>query len=339
MKRIVALLLALASLSAAAQSDIAKFFPAGEQNIDVLVDGYMAPFCEDYGTLVNNGWFTTGATHKKFGFDFGVTVTTIKVESDVKRFMPAGLTGVSFLGSTAQNNDTPTFYGPEDEFPMFEITSGNNADITFEGPDGADVESAIKAGSMAVATVYGGIGLFKNTDLRFRYTPTLSFDNVEYNNWGIALLHDVKQHIPGISELPFSLSFLAGYTQAKAVADLSGFYTGSGQEGVAVANAFTFQLIISKSLKIIDFYGSIGYNTSSATYEINGTYNVNETDSGYPLNESFTLTNPYSDSFSSNGMRFTGGIRFKLGPVILNGDYTFYGKQQLLTVGFGFTFR
>lgn len=339
MKRIVALLLALASLSAAAQSDIAKFFPAGEQNIDVLVDGYMAPFCEDYGTLVNNGWFTTGATHKKFGFDFGVTVTTIKVESDVKRFMPAGLTGVNFLGSTSQNNDTPTFYGPEDEFPMFEITSGNNADITFEGPDGADVESAIKAGSMAVATVYGGIGLFKNTDLRFRFTPTLSFDNVEYNNWGIALLHDVKQHIPGIKELPFSLSFLAGYTQAKAVADLSGFYTGSGQEGVAVANAFTFQLIISKNLKIIDFYGSIGYNTSSATYEINGTYNVDATDSGFPLNAPFTLTNPYSNSFSSNGMRFTGGIRFKLGPVILNGDYTFYGKQQLLTAGFGFTFR
>ncbi len=366
-KIIVSLVIVSSPVWLFAQKDIAKFFPAaavttgGASNVQQLVGGYISPIAEDFGSLGNGGWYTTAATHKRFGFDLNVTMNAISAKSDSKYFNPGSmnLQGIQYDGSTSGSAQSPSVYGPESEFPRFHYTGtpgpGSNAPLVFIGPSGANVSKDVPIGSVVVPTLQGGLGLFANTDLRFRYTPAVKIGGTQLNNWGVGIMHDIKQHIPGIKMLPFSLSLLLAYTQLTAKTDLSGYYTGSGQEGVGDTKAYTAQILISKSLAIVTFYGGVGYNKSTTSYAVNGTYNVNFAvitpaipatpitpaipEITAPLIAPVTLSQPFKQDFSSNGVRFTGGVRFKLGPIILNGDYTFVNNKGLYSMGFGVTVR
>ncbi len=346
MKKLLFVLLVLTYNVAIGQSGIAKFFPAAApngngNNVQQLVSGYVSPIAEDFGSLMNNGWYNTAATHKKFGFDFSVTMNAIAAKSDTKFFTVPSLTGVTYNGTVpaTSSDKAPTAYGPKGTFPSFAFNSGPNNGIPFLGPDGGNVTEDVPIGSLAVPTMQIGLGLFGNTDVRIRYTPNIKIGGTELSNWGVGLHHDIKQHIPGLKELPFSLSLLLAYSQLTASTDLSGLYTGSNQEGVGETKGYTGQILISKSLAVITFYGGIGFNSSTTTYSIKGTYLVDKTADGIPLFSSINLTNPYQQDFKSSGFRATGGMRLKLGPIIMNGDYTLVNAKGLFTAGFGFTVR
>lgn len=328
------------SVSTQAQEKIAKFFPVaavpigGEENLHKLLKGYLTPIGEDFGSLSNNGWYTTAATHSRWGFDLSVSVNNITTNSASKTFAPVTLTGVEYLGG---NEPLQTVYGKEGVHPLFQYTEGNN-NGTFQGADGSDPGKALPIGSFAIPTLQLGVGVLKGTDVYIRYTPTIKVQDTELGNWGIGVKHDIKQHFAAIAELPFSLSVFAGYTSLKATTDLSGYYTGDNQEGVAQTNSYTIQVLVGKQIKVLSLYAGIGYNSSRTNFDINGSYFVDRTDDGSMLNAPVTLDDPYSDSFSKSSIRATAGLRLKFGPVILNGDYTMLSKQSILSVGFGLTF-
>ncbi len=346
MKKLLFVLLVLTYNVAIGQSGIAKFFPAAApngngNNVQQLVSGYVSPIAEDFGSLMNNGWYNTAATHKKFGFDFSVTMNAISAKSDTKFFTVPSLTGITYNGTVpaSTSDKAPTAYGPKGTVPSFAFNSGPNNGIPFFGPDGGNVTEDVPIGSLAVPTMQIGVGLFGNTDVRIRYTPNIKIGGTELSNWGVGIHHDIKQHIPGLKELPFSLSLLLAYSQLTASTDLSGLYTGSNQEGVGETKGYTGQILISKSLAVVTFYGGIGFNSATTTYSIKGTYTVDKTAEGIPLFSSVNLTNPYQQDFKSSGFRATGGMRLKLGPIIMNGDYTLVNAKGLFTAGFGFTVR
>ncbi len=350
------------NLPPSGMSQIAKFFPAaavpsasgGLQNIQDLVGGYITPIAEDLGALSNNGWYNTGATHKRFGFDLSISMNAVSANNDSKYFGINTLSGVAYNGTVPTNGGggkAPTAYGPETEFPNFNFTAGANTPIIFNGPGGGNISKDIPIGSIAVPTIQGGIGLFANTDLRFRYTPAITINKTELKNWGVGLMHDIKQHIPGIKMAPISLSLLLAYSQMTATTDLSGmYYTSStssvydGQQGLGDTKSYTAQVLISKTIPVLTFYGAIGYNSSTTNYSIKGSYYVDRayTDislPAIPLLSKVTLTDPFKQDITISGIRFTGGIRFKFGPVFLVTDYTYFNSKGLYTMGFGFTVR
>lgn len=326
---------------ALAQENIAKFFPVaavptgGEENLHKLLRGYLTPIAQDFGSLSNNGWYTTAATHSRWGFDLNVSVNNITINSAAKTFDSVALTGVKYLGGA---EPLQTVYGKEGVHPQFQYTQGGNNGNTFQGADGSDPGKVLPVGSLAMPTLQLGVGILKGTDLYIRYTPTIKIEGTELGNWGVGIKHDIKQHFNAISELPFALSVFAGYTQLKAATDLSGYYTGENQEGVAQTSSYTFQVLVGKQIKVLSLYAGVGYNSSKTDFDINGSYFVNTTDDGNTLAEPVTLENPYSDSFTKSSVRATAGLRLKFGPVIMNGDYTMLSKRSILTVGFGLTF-
>jgi len=350
MKKIILYVaLSFAATQMYGQKGIVDFFPAaavttgGNANVQELVKGYINPVAKDLGSLVNNGWYNTAATHKRFGFDLTVTVNSLTAKNEDERFIPSTLSGVDFVGTSTKNNYPATAYGPQKDFPQFQYTSGGpNSLKKFEGPDGAGINKDVPIGSIAVPTIQAGIGLFANTDLRIRYTPKVTIADNALENWGVGIHHDIKQHIPGLKELPFSLSAFVGFSQLKATADLGGVYAGSAvQEGVGKTDAYTIQVLISKKLAIFTFYGAVGYNASKTNYSVHGTYLVDHaTFNGTLVNLTpVTLTDPFSLTTKVNGLRATGGLRLNFGPVILNGDYTFVNSKGMFTAGFGFTVR
>jgi hypothetical protein len=95
-----------------------------------------------------------------------------------------------------------------------------------------------------------------------------------------------------------------------------------------------FQALISKKISVITFYGGIGYNTINTTSDLKGSYVIVDN----PTGTDFVLTDPVSLQFKNNSFRLTAGVRLKLGPIYLNGDYSIQ-EYNTLSVGLGVAVR
>ena len=351
MKKCIPLaILLVAVFQVSAQKKLARYFPgaegSGNDNVEALIDLFIKPIGNDICILPNNGWYSTAKTHKKWGFDMSVTVNSVFVSNEDKFYSFPTLAGLSYLGTDDNanpnsSNPIPTAYGPELVNPLFEITQGPNDGVQYKGPDGFDPAASYFIEAAFIPTLQAGLGLWKNTDLRFRYTPKVEINSVGFGNWGVGLMHDIKQYIAGETDNSFAISLFVAYTRANGTVDLTGVYSGSGQEAKVSASGITAQAIVSKEFSVLTLYGALGYDKGNTTVDINGVYNVNSyrdafTDIDTPLPTPFTLTNPFTYDYEKSGLRFTAGLRLRLGPITLNGDYSFVGDRRVLTLGLGF---
>lgn len=335
-----------------AQEDLVQFFPAGQDNAKVLVDQYVQVLAEGFTAANNGGWYTTGKTHDKFGFELNATINTVFVPSSKLffSFSSLGLSGVGLDPDLLNPNNTgdlfPTALGPENIYPYMLINSVPNNGATFRGPEGVDLlEDVPLLKAIAVPTLQMGIGLWKKTDLKIRFTPKIKISDTEFNTLGFGLMHDIKQHIPGISKVPMGLSFLIAYSKFEGTVELHNEYGGPNeagvQEGVFKSTGVTIQALVSKTISVLTLYGGVGYNSGKSDFDVKGTYIVGDPTSGgeslLSLNTPIKI-NPFSISYESTGVRGTVGMRLKFGPVTLNGDYT-VANDKVLTLGFGFAHR
>jgi hypothetical protein len=71
------------------------------------------------------------------------------------------------------------------------------------GPEGQSLKDAIKiADALPVPMYQLGLGLPKGFELKVRFAPTVKMDDFQFNLFGIGIMHDVKQYIPGIKGDP-----------------------------------------------------------------------------------------------------------------------------------------
>lgn len=315
-----------------AQGDLDQLLKGSEADANYLAQGYMEPVLNAIGSGLNQGWYNTAATHKKFGFDLTLSISSIQFPSEDSYYkVDNSRLSTLRLVSPADGN-VPTFVGPETA-PTYRYKDPvSGLDIPgsdFQGPPGIGL-SEVPLGGFPVPTLNLGLGLFWNTDLKVRY-GTISQAEAKVNLFGFAIQHDIKQHIPGLKELPFDLSALFGYTSFNT--DLSFDPTNNpSQIGKADFTATTIQAIVGKKFSVLTLYGSLGYNFSSGTFKALGTY-----DTGLPPPDA-TMTDPVSISSSVNGPRATAGLRLKLAVFTFHGDYTFQ-RYNTITVGFGIAVR
>ncbi|HQQ96720.1 MAG TPA: hypothetical protein PLX35_05625 [Cyclobacteriaceae bacterium] len=314
---------------------IDQLLKGSKADANYLAQGYLTPAMNTFGTGLNQGWYNTAANHKKFGVDLTVSVSSISSPSSDDsyfvdnnklqnlRVADAGspVTAPTFTKGGA---NAPTLFGSDAVTPRyyFKVDPTNNTFV--DGPTGSNVKKNIPLGGIPVPMINLGIGIPGNTDLRFRYAATNS-SGTNVSLWGVGVLHDVKQHIPGIKMLPFDLSAFVGYTSFKAETTF-----GPGQTGIADFTATTIQGLVSKKFAVLTLYGAAGYNIANGSFKAKGTF-----DSGAP---GVTLVDPVSISSSTSGARFTAGMRLKLAVFTFHGDYTFQ-KYNTLTVGFGISVR
>jgi hypothetical protein len=145
-------------------------------------------------------------------------------------------------------------------------------------------------------------------------------------------MHDIKQHIPVIKNLPFDLSILAGYTKL----DVSyTFDQTTGQQAALNATAMTVQAIVSKKLALLTLYASAGYNKSNVNLDVKGEYELSPAQGNVPA---VTITDPVSLSAAGSGARLTGGVRIRLALINLHADYTLQ-KYPTISAGVGIGIR
>ena len=157
---------------------------------------------------------------------------------------------------------------------------------------------------------------------------------------GLGIMHDIKQHIPGIRLIPFDLSVMAGYTRISGTLGMESIFDkptedSRKQEMTYSMNAWTFQAIISKKLGIVTFYGGPGYNSIKTDADVLGSYVIFE---GSSPSSDVVLTDPVTIRAKHSSFRFTAGVRFKFGPIFLHGDYSFQ-EYNTASVGIGCTVK
>lgn len=336
------------------QQDVAIFLNAGSSDASKLIEAYLQPTVKSLSYGMTGGWYNTAATHKTLGIDFGISLNLAMIPTSEDFFDPEKLglgvttyNGARNKGSNGVYDPTrkaPTFFGPKDE-TSYTATydpdgSGPLAQQTvdFRGPEGLGVKDELGVSGVPVPVVQLGIGIIKNTDLKLRFIPTVKAGQSELSMFGVGVQHDIKQHIPGIKLLPFDLSVLVAYNSLKGETDLRNSDTGDTRpdsedgKGEYKFNSLVYQVLISKRLAVVTFYGGVGYSTINTNVDIKGTFDIDA------IPQTFQITDPVSMKIKNKSMRFTAGMRLKLGPIYFVGDYTLQ-KYKMINFGIGFSIR
>lgn len=340
MKRYVLILFFISALPVAmtAQNDDFEGLITGSAaDAKYLAQGYLTPFMKAFGYGMNNGWYNSAAPHKLGGFDLTITSANVFVPvidqsyfvdnskmTQIERMSNGTITGVP------ENGNVPTAFGSGPS-PVYRSPKGITG-TSFTGPGGIGIDF------LPTPALGLGVGLPKGFELRVRYVPTLNlasyFDQYtgSFSLFGVGVMHDIKQWIPGIKALPFDISAFVGYTKLNL--DLGFDPADAGKRGEFACNATTIQALIGKKLSILSVYGTVGYNIAKTDLALKGSYDMNDdgdtTDQGEK--DPFTLTT------DSNGLRATLGLRIRLAVIAFHADYTIQ-KYNTITGGFGINFR
>lgn len=331
-KFICLVLFLLTSINSMAQDDLTEFLRAGQADASKLTSGYLEPIFEGLSYGFNGGWLTTAKAHKKFGFDIGVSFTGVFIPSSENFFSPnsMGLEQTTLI--SPGSGQAPSIVGPKDE-TTYEVNDPINGTFQFDGPEGLDFESTFKISGVLTPMVQIGIGTVKSTDLKIRFMPKVSAGNTDVQLWGVGVLHDIKQWIPGLKMTPIDLSVLVAYNRIWGSSDMSGAFGTGGdtrpQELDFAISAWLFQAQVSKKLSVFNFYGGLGYNLVGSDTNMKGSYEVAPGE---------ILSNPISLSYKNNGFRLNLGMRILLGVFYIYGDYTLQ-EYNTVTAGLGFSVK
>ena len=347
---LIVLYLTLVSSSLKAQptqSDLSAFLQAQQSDAGKLIAAYTTPAIKAVSYGMTNGWYHTGKAHGKLGVDVGVSFSLVEVPSSDNHFNTnaIGLSPNTQLVSPA-SGQAPTIFGPKDVTTYtstytYQPPTGPSYPVTanFNGPEGLDLKKYMQGHSvLPVPMIQLGIGLIMNTDLKIRFVPEQTIGATKIKMLGFGVLHDIKQHIPGIKLLPFDLSVLLAYNSVNGTTNLVNANATSSRpvspDGKATykLNSWVGQVIISKKFSVVTLYGGIGYGAVSTKFNETGSYTYN-TSTG-PI----TAKVPVAINFDNKGIKGTVGMRLKLGPIYINGDYTLQ-KYNALTIGLGVSVR
>lgn len=337
MKKITILILSVCFIHAASAQDLDKFLEGSVADANTLMENYMEPALVGLGYALNSGWYNTGRPHKMLGFDLTINANLAYIPDNAEyfKFVASDYEGVSMLPSETGKTEFPTILGENleaDDIPYLvfgEDTETPDDDLRVSGPTGLGMKEFIGINAVPAPAVQLGIGLIKNTELKLRLVPEQSFgdpgEEVSTKMFGLGILHDVKQWIPGIKNLPFDLSGFFAFNTMNTTAQLNA--DAPDQMLELKTSGTTLQGIISKKLAVLTVYGGLGYISSKTEFHMLGTYE-----------ELPGEKDPVNFEYSNTGLRGNIGARLKLLIFTFHAEYALQ-KYSTLTAGFGLSVR
>ncbi len=335
-----------------AQSDVVGFIQAGKVDAATLAEAYLNPYVLALGDGLNNGWYTSAATHKILGMDLSVNVSGIRIPASAQSF---DVTSLSFDRTSFLSGDpnAPTIAGKEENGPRMSVRlDPNNPSRTleFDLPKGSGYDF------VPVPMVQVTVGVLPHTDLTVRYVPEQSFndDEISFDMMGLGLKHNFMKWIPGLKSLPFDASFFINYSNINAESELE-FTVDDYNEAFVAASRVDYEpkddqrllidtrtssygLVISKKMSVLTLFAAAGHSSSKSDIDLTGSYPFAK----YENNESviYEEVDPVALEFESSNLALSAGLRLKLGFFSLYGsvnrmEYTSYNAG----IGFGFRYE
>jgi hypothetical protein len=332
------------------QFDNTDFLRAGTVDGAAIAQAYITPWANAFGAGVNGSWYNTAKPHKFGGFDITLGANFGFVPSSATTFDVSKIGLTEFTGTGM----APTVAGPAKDGPTL---TGPTVDgitaISFKTPPGTNWKT------MPVPTLTAGIGLPLGTELRIRYIPKISVSGGDISSWGVGLLHSIMQYIPGDKVLPFDISLFGGFTRLRGNVPLeflpdpdkpqnysAAYPAGSfdNQNFGITVDAWNVSAIGSINLRVITFYGGLGYSSTRSIIEMTGNYplptiNTAISTTDYVYEDAGVLKNfPTMDIKNFSGLRTNIGFRLKFAAFTIHADYT-WSQYSVVSTGLGISFR
>lgn len=348
--RFVKLLLAmlLFSTTAFSQVDNFDFLRAGSYDASLITQAYVAPWANAFGAGVNGNWYNTAKPHKFGGFDITIGANVGFVPSSDNSFDVTKIGLKTFSGTGL----APTISGVSSPGPTLTSAPVSGiAPVTFQTPEGTNWEY------MPVPSLQAGIGLPLGSEVKIRYIPKVPIGEGDFSSWGIGLMHSIMQYLPGDKIFPFDISLFGGYTvlDGNAPIDLkpgtpqfySSKYPSSAwddQNFNIVTEAWNASVIGSLNLRIITFYGGLGYSNTNTKINMTGnfpmpTINRALSSSTYVYEDAGVLNGfPLIEMKNFSGLRTNIGFRLKFAVITIHADYT-WANYSVFSTGLGISFR
>ena len=365
------------SHSTVAQSGINNFIRGGVDDASTLLEAYASPLGKSTGANLNAGWINTAAALKPGRFELKLIGNAAYVPATARTY---SLDGLKFnLPTTRVIGDrtiTETWEYTFTESPTVFGTTENPQTIrkvvTYQNPTSGNEEEAV----VAELPIPDGLGVSINpltpamqlnvgiplaTDVMIRFLPSAEVANDEVTlnyggMWGLGVKHNIKQWIPGLRNLPFSMSVAAAFSSTQASIALPTLlpevpmgesfadstlanteYQGpspsdtdySGQGAAFRIQAWNINALISKEFTLISVYGGLRYAHATTSVNLTGTYGVagepyyNSENPYDPNNRRFTLVNledPLQIKTSHGQVGLAGGFRLQMGFLALSGE-------------------
>ncbi len=332
---------------------------AGQDDASRYLENYLEPVLGGLVQNLNSGWYHSGKTHKKYGFDITINATASFVPDDKKKFLFRNSDyRVLELANGNSQDILPTVMGQttteqiDVKIPLDAlgnvIPSGSNIVPSsfkvarFDALDG--IEDELPVAAVPSPMVQVGLGLPSKTDVKLRFVPSVGSDEVTFNLFGIGLQHNLLQYFKLDKITPFDVSILGAFTTSTTTyIPKNSNIPGRNQETTFRINAYTVQLIGNIDLKVINFYGGLGYSSGAANVKIKGTYEFN-----YDIKDTFgnvintvneEVTDPINIDYKiSKQLKATLGMRLNIAFFKIFADYSIQDYGTLNT-GISFSFK
>lgn len=346
------LLLSLLFTSSSLFSQVKNFdfMKSAPADATKFLQSYMAPWMDAFGAGLNGGWYNTAKPHKLLGFDLTMNVSAGAVPSSAQSF---DLTKIGLSPAITATGMTPTIAGSTDDGPTMAYKVNGMTLASFNAPAGTGWKY------VPVPTAQVGLGLPMGTEIKGRYIPKIKIgDNGDVALWGIGLMHNLTQYLPGDKLLPFDVSLFGGYTKLTSNIHLNidpetgvmQNYTTPYNSPAAFDNqnlgitvtALNLSAIASLNLPVVTLYGGLGYSKTKTEMVVTGNFPTPVLNGSMPeYNNSGVKTGadfPSMNIENFSGVRANIGLRIKLAILTIHGDYT-RAQYNVFSTGIGFSFR
>ena len=339
MKKIALLLIVLLTTQLSKAQELESILLAARGDANKLTQSYLNPGMKGLIYGMNSGWYHTAAVHKKFGFDIsiGLNASMVPKEDELITFANLGLTNITSTSATS-----PTLSGSGDGATMNvnATVQGQSVTATFDMPSG--VKDDLPLNAIPSPAVQLSLGLPYKFDVMLRLVPEVGSDDVKGKLLGIGLKKEITSIFGPLDKLPLHVSVLAAYTSMDVNYFMDGTeIPGNNQDAAFKLNSYTAQAIASINFPIINFYGGIGYSAGKSSLKMMGTYELEYTVNGGPLNGQQvvnTVEDPLELNFKTSGIKATIGTRLSLGFFKIFADYTLQ-EYNTISGGIAFSFR
>ncbi len=326
----------LVSLFAHSQENIDDLLAAGIADAKTFTANYIAPASEGVIFGINNGWFNNAKAPHRFAVEISLIGNASFIKNEKKSFIldVADYNNLRFgdgnpskvvASALGQNNPDVKVIVTYDD-PIF-----GNQEIELTLPTGIGSTSL---NFIPTAFLQASFSPFKGTQIKARYFPKVNAEDTKLELYGAGLQQDFTSWLPADKVFPVAISGLIAYTHLNGSYDFtdSSVVDGDNQKIETSVNSLLLQLVVGTKLKIINFYGGLGYVNGKSTSDLLGRYIVSN-----GIVSSEEIIDPFSVKQDVSGIRATVGANLKLGFFGINADYTL-AEFDNASVGINFSF-
>lgn len=338
MKKSSIVFMLLAAFFSQAQNQLEDLLAAGIEDAQRFTSGYISPAAEGLIVNLSNGWVQTAKVKKPLKFEIQIigNVTFVKEEKRTFTLNTEDYNNLFFSDGSTVKQVATAFGENNPDIQVFAVVADDSGlfeeEVEFNLPQGL---ASVDLSLLPTAFLQARVGVFKGTELKFRFFPKIDYEDVNSTFWGVGIQHDFTELLPVENIWPVHLSGFIGFTKFNGSFDFtdSQIVEGVRQRFEVNLNSWLFQLQASTKFPVLNFYGGFGYITGSSDFNVLGSFTVR---AGTPITEvSSTFNDPFSVKSKTSGLKATLGTRLQLGFFSIYAEYN-ASEYSTASAGIGF---